>query len=265
MQFKIVSFWINIRITSAHLKSQKRRQSSTQTFFRTLMYLFVFKHTEQPGLYGTVTWMLSFTAISCSSERSSQQDLCMKILLHHLYQDPSGPLYQNRISALVRNLFVNFQGTTCARLLLQELCVNVLLTILWWFYFWEISAAGPVGPLYQAPIGALARNPRHLLHDLCLIPFGPPVLGSRISTCAKSLHIFCIRIFWTTCIKLPQDNLHKVSHQDAFRPRVSRYSGTTCARSRYQDHLSQKWIFTNHLTIANSNQIIYIDTFKSAF
>ena len=111
------------------------------------------------------------------------QDLCMRIVLDHLYQDPVGPLVQDlciRVlwTACVRTLYdhlckISVSGscwttvsgsgwTTCARSVLGSLCED------------------PLDHLYQDPAGALVQDPCY--EDTCARSlYQDPVLCLRIS------------------------------------------------------------------------------------
>ena len=132
-----------------------------------------------------------------------------------------GPLAQDLVSGCFRTACVRILykisvsrscGTTCARSLFQDLCVN--------------------DPL-----------------DHCSRIFWPTVSGSYRPTCARSLYqdrgticarsLFqdlCVRILWATCIMILHWHLCKISvsslYKDPFGPLVSGSYRTTCTRSR---------------------------------
>ena len=133
------------------------------------------------------------------------QDLCMRILLDHLYQDLVGPL--------VQDLCIRVLWTACVRTLYDHLCKISVSGSCWTTVSgscWTTCARSVLGSLdhlYQDPAGALVQDPcyedtcaRSLYQD----PVGSLLSGSCRTTSARSLsQDLCVRIhFWATCIKI---------------------------------------------------------------
>ena len=100
------------------------------------------------------------------------QDLCMRILLGHLYHEH---LYKISVSGFFT--VSASSRTSCARSLYQD----------------------PSGPLYRDPFGPLYQDPNlrkiSVSGSLCWDPFGPLVSRSCSSTGARSLsQDLCVRI-----------------------------------------------------------------------
>ena len=98
------------------------------------------------------------------------QDLCMRILVDHLYQDPVGPL--------VQDLCVRVLWTSCVRILWDHLC--------------KISASGSFWTTASGSCWTTGS-------------------GSCWTTCGRSVfQDLCVRILWTTCIRILQERLYKI-------------------------------------------------------
>ena len=136
------------------------------------------------------------------------------------YQDAFGPLVSGSSKSHLCKISVSGScGTTCARSLFQDLCVN-----------------DPLDHLYQDPLGALVQ-------DLCSRIFWLTVSGSfkilwdnlsKISVSGSLCEAPLDHLYQDPLGALVQDLCSRI-----FWPTVSGYYRCTCARSLYQDPVGQ--------------------------
>ena len=109
------------------------------------------------------------------------QDLCMRILLEHLYQNPVGPLVQDLYQGPLDRLYQDL-----VRPLVQDLCISRSGWTTVSGSGWTTCARSVLGSLYEDPLDHLHQDPAAALVDDCYE-----------DTCARSLYqdpLLCLRI-----------------------------------------------------------------------